>query len=60
MREYLVIFDDSHDYIEMRFDSKHRAGSRKNREDAMETACKRFGGHAINYKIVEIRKLEDD
>lgn len=43
MKTYLACWDDGHDYGEFEFYSDHRANSKANIADAIETAKRNYG-----------------
>lgn len=58
-KKYLAIWDDGHDYGEFVFYSRHRANSKKNLEDAMNTYHKRYGySHKIKITNVYLERGE--
>ena len=57
-RTYIAFYDDGHDYGEFTFESSHRANSKANMEDAMETYKRKFGRKHIKITSTE-RSLGD-
>lgn len=59
IRRYLAMYDDGHDYGSFTFESRHRAGSRANKEDAWFTALRILGYNRIRQiKITKIERYE--
>ena len=60
-RKYRAFWDDGHDYGDFEFYSYHRAGSKRNLEDAEKTARKKMGFSLYNkIEITDVQLLEEN
>lgn len=58
-RKYIAVFDDGHDYPQVEFYSKHRKNSRQNKQDAINTATRKFGFATVKYwRFVEAYRCQ--